>query len=132
MEIKNNIFTRATFIYLYKCTLIIIFGKTDITFFFFLFSWSGFEDCLIELQKWLSEIYGTIDNEPQLKSTLDEKRAQLLKYRSLLSDSAQRNQDVLKLKALYDSLPQKDDDIKNKLDSVTDKYNEILKRAQVR
>lgn len=79
----------------------------------------------------MSEIYGTVDNEPQLKSTLDEKRAQLLKYRALLSDSVQRNQDVLKLKALYDSLPQKDDDIRNKLDSVTDKYNEILKRAQV-
>lgn len=81
--------------------------------------------------KWLNEIEVTLSNEPQLTSTLDEKRSQLLKYRSILNDSVQRNSDIVKLRTLFDSLPQKDDDMKDKLDSVIAKYDLILKQAQV-
>lgn len=95
------------------------------------FSWSGFEECLIELQKWLKGIEEILANEPQLKSTLDEKRAQLHKYKQLLNDTTQRGPDFMKLRDLYDSLPQKDDHIKEALDSVLAKYDEIHKKTQV-
>lgn len=64
-------------------------------------------------------------------STLDEKRSQLSKYRSVLSDTVQRSSDIMKLRSLFDSFPQRDADVKDKLDSVTEKYDLILKQAQV-
>lgn len=95
------------------------------------FSWSGFEQCLLDLQTWLKEIEANLANEPQLKSTLDEKRAQLQKYRGLLNDVNQHNQGFVKLRSMYDELPQKDDDIKDTLESVISKYDDIVKKTKV-
>ena len=82
--------------------------------------------------KWLVQVEASLSSEPQLKSTLDEKRAQLTKYRTILNDSVQRNPDIVKLQTMFDALPQKDDDLKQKFNSVVAKYNVILKQAQVR
>lgn len=43
--------------------------------------WSGFEECVEGLQKWLKEAEASLPTEPELKATLDEKRAQLQVYR---------------------------------------------------
>lgn len=43
--------------------------------------WSGFEECVEGLLKWLKEAEASLPEEPELKATLDEKRAQLQVYR---------------------------------------------------
>lgn len=93
--------------------------------------WKSFEECLTDLLKWLHEIENLLVSEPQLKSTLDEKRAQLTKYKTIFDDSTLRNQDIIKLKTMFDSFSQKDEDIEFKLKSVTTKYDEVLKKAEV-
>lgn len=55
-----------------------------------------------------------------------------MKYRALLTDVTQHNQGFVKLRSMYDALPQKDDDIKETLESVVFKYDDIVKKTKVR
>lgn len=98
---------------------------------YFSFRWSGFEECLVDLLKWLTEVDSSLSTEPQLKSTLDEKRTQLAKYRTILNNAVLRNPDIMKLRTMFDALPQRDDDLKQKLNSVIAKYDLIVKQSQV-
>lgn len=65
-----------------------------------------------------------------MKATLDEKRAQLQIYRTLLHDALAHQQDILDLKDKTESLPERNETIDNQLTTITEQHGAILKRAQ--
>lgn len=65
-----------------------------------------------------------------MKATLDEKRAQLQIYRTLLHDALAHHQDILDLRDKTESLPEKNEIIDQHLASITEQHAAILKRAQ--
>lgn len=92
--------------------------------------WSGFDECSEGFKKWLDEAEAQLDTEIELKTTLDEKRAQLQVYRTFLHETQSHQQDLFNLRDKADSLPDRTDKIDHVLDELTKKHNFILKRAQ--
>ena len=97
--------------------------------------WMNFESASEMLRKWLTE---TEQQHPQavcLRATLDEKRAQLTTYRTLLQDVLAHQQAIFDCRDRAEILPEsgiKED--RTKVDSfigmATKKHQELLKRAQ--
>lgn len=66
----------------------------------------------------------------QLKATLDEKRAQLQIYRTLLHDALAHQQDIVDLRDRTESLPERNEKIDQQLALLSDQHAKLLKRAQ--
>ncbi|XP_044734627.1 nesprin-1 [Chrysoperla carnea] len=92
--------------------------------------WSGFEECCESIRRWLKEADSQLPQEPELKTTLDEKRAQLQIYRALLHDALAHQQDIIDLKDRAENLPERNEKIEKELASLTAQHDAILKRAQ--
>ncbi|XP_075225316.1 muscle-specific protein 300 kDa isoform X2 [Lycorma delicatula] len=92
--------------------------------------WSGFEECVESLQRWLREAEASLPEEPELKATLDEKKAQLQVYRAVLHDATVHNQDIVKLRDKIEALPVHNVQVDQKLSTLTQQHAKILKRAQ--
>ncbi|XP_068085330.1 muscle-specific protein 300 kDa [Anabrus simplex] len=92
--------------------------------------WMGFEECSENLRRWLTETEAHLPKELELKTTLDEKRAQLQTYRALLHDAVAHQQDIVSLRDKTESLPKRSDSIDQQLASLTQRHADILKRAQ--
>lgn len=92
--------------------------------------WSGFEECVENIKKWLKEAEQQLPPELELKATLDEKRAQLQIYRTLLHDALAHQQDILDLRDRTESLPERNETINNQLSAIIEQHANILKRAQ--
>ncbi|XP_039285327.1 nesprin-1-like [Nilaparvata lugens] len=92
--------------------------------------WSGFEECVESLQRWLREAEASLPAEPELKATLDEKRAQLQAYRAVLHDATIHHQDIVKLRDKIESLPVRNVQVDQQLATLTQQHAKILKRAQ--
>ncbi len=87
------------------------------------------------LKKWLLDTENQHPPEIQLRATLDEKRAQLTTYRTLLQDVLAHQQAILDCRDQAHVLPEsgfKDDRIKvdDFIESASKKYQILLKRAQ--
>lgn len=95
-------------------------------------SWCGYEESVANLLEWLKATEKKLGDEIELKTTLDEKRAQLQIYRSLYQDATAHQQDVLQLKDKIESLHQPSEQSKQQLASITSRHANVLKRAQVR
>ena len=95
-----------------------------------LVKWTGYEDSSASFFRWLQEVQDQLKGSIQLKSTLDEKKAQLQSYRTLLQDilSQQPVLDDLKEKSQY--LPEKSDKIESFLSSAQTKHAEVLQKAK--
>lgn len=89
--------------------------------------WSGFEESADKLDDWLSTI--NVLPEIILKTTLDEKRAQLQSYRDILADIQLHQPEVLNLKEIADNLPEKNENVESKLKNIVDKYEQLQKRV---
>ncbi|XP_046474495.1 muscle-specific protein 300 kDa isoform X6 [Neodiprion pinetum] len=92
--------------------------------------WSGFDECSDGFKKWLEEVEAQLPSEIELKTTLDEKRAQLQVYRTFLHETQSHQQDLFNLRDKADSLPDRTDKIDHVLDELSKKHAFILKRAQ--
>ncbi|XP_020291842.1 nesprin-1 isoform X3 [Pseudomyrmex gracilis] len=91
--------------------------------------WSGFDECSEAFENWLKTAEAQLKREIELKTTLDEKRAQLQIYRTILHDAQTHQQDLLDFRDRADNLPDRTDRIDQTLNSLTDRYNALLKRA---
>lgn len=92
--------------------------------------WSGFEEGLETLRKWLKEAEQQLPQELELKATLDEKRAQLQTYRTLLHHALAHQQDIVDLRNRTEYLPDKNEIIEQQLAAITEQHAKVLKRAQ--
>lgn len=90
--------------------------------------WSGFDECVDNLESWLASI--DIGNEIVLKTTLDEKRNQLQIYRDILSDIQLHQSDILNLKDITENMPEKNENVENKLKNIVNNYDQLHKRIQ--
>ncbi|XP_064211053.1 muscle-specific protein 300 kDa isoform X18 [Tribolium castaneum] len=90
--------------------------------------WTGFEECAKNIRTWLKE--ADLGQELELKATLDEKRAQLQVYRTLLHDALAHQQDVVDLRDKVESLPERNDSIDQQLATIIEQHDKLLKRAQ--
>nr|CAD7429520.1 unnamed protein product [Timema monikensis] len=90
--------------------------------------WTGFEECSESLRRWLTEVETQLPQELELKTTLDEKRAQLQTYRALLHDAVAHQQDIVSLRDKTESLPERNTKIDEQLDTLTRRHDVILKR----
>lgn len=66
----------------------------------------------------------------ELKSTLDEKRAQLQIYRTLLHDALAHQQDIVDLRDRTENLPERNEKIDQQLALLSEQHAKLLKRAQ--
>ncbi|KAF5308513.1 hypothetical protein FQR65_LT06178 [Abscondita terminalis] len=92
--------------------------------------WSSFEDCVEHIKNWLKQAELQLPQELELKATLDEKRAQLQIYRTLLHDALAHQQDILDLRDKIENLPERNDNIDQQLATLAEQHDKILKRAQ--
>lgn len=92
--------------------------------------WSGFEECLTNIKKWLQSAEQMLPKKMQLKATLDEKRHQLTLYRNFLQEALMHQQDIIDLRDKADNLPEKNDDILKQLSTMVEQHGNILQRAQ--
>lgn len=92
--------------------------------------WSGFEECLENMKKWLQNAEQMLPKELELKATLDEKRGQLTVYRNFLQEALMHQQDIIDLRDKTDNLPEKNEDILSQLNSMIEQHKNILQRAQ--
>lgn len=95
-------------------------------------SWSGYEESVTNLLDWLKVTEKKLGDEIELKTTLDEKRAQLQIYRSIYQDAIAHQQDVLQLKDKIESLHQPSEQSKQQLATITSRHANVLKCTQVR
>ena len=90
--------------------------------------WSGFDECSEAFDKWLETIEGQMRPEIELKTTLDEKRAQLHIYRTSLHDIQAHQQELFDLSDKADNLPDRTDKIDKILNSLKQRHAIIQKR----
>lgn len=65
----------------------------------------------------------------ELKCTLDEKRAMLSAFRSLLHDINTRKQDFVALKSQLEALPEKNKKAEEEFKKINDRHAAILKKS---
>ncbi|XP_054006700.1 muscle-specific protein 300 kDa isoform X2 [Hylaeus anthracinus] len=91
--------------------------------------WSGFEESNEAFEEWLRNIETQLKAEIELKTTLDEKRAQLQIYRTFLHDAQTHQQDLLDLRDKGDNLPDSTDKVHQTLKMLNERHAAVLKRA---
>ena len=79
--------------------------------------------------RWLVEVQEQLKGELQLKTTLDEKKAQLQHYRTLLQDIRSQKPVLEDLKEKSRYLPEKSDKVEGFISSAELKHADILKKA---
>ncbi|XP_032455805.1 nesprin-1 isoform X11 [Nasonia vitripennis] len=91
--------------------------------------WSGFDECSEAFEAWLKNAEAHLKSEIELKTTLDEKRAQLQIYRTFLHDAQTHQQDLFNLRDKADSLPERPEKIEKVLNDLNRRHATVLKRA---
>lgn len=91
--------------------------------------WSGFDECSEIFDTWLSNLESELKPQIELKSTLDEKRAQLQSYRTLFHDAQTHQQDLFDLRDKVDCLPDRPEKIEKILINLSKRHESVLKRA---
>lgn len=91
--------------------------------------WSGFDDCGETFEAWLRTSEAHLKQEIELKTTLDEKRAQLQIYRTFLHDAQAHQQDLFDLRDKADCLPERTEKIEKVLSDLNNRHAIVLKRA---
>lgn len=92
--------------------------------------WTSFEEASDQLKLWLKETQAQMPDEIELKTTLDEKRAQLQTYRVLVHDILAKQQTLLDVRNKAENLPQKSDRVNSFLETATAHHQEMLHRIQ--
>ncbi|GFO48198.1 nesprin-1, partial [Plakobranchus ocellatus] len=90
--------------------------------------WQTFDDSFEQLQKWVNGVEQQVQAEPELKATLQEKKALLQNYKT-------RCQDILSHQSMIDSISDKgtalpSTQVQNKIRQLNTKYNQLCSDAQ--
>ena len=91
--------------------------------------WTGYEESIEAFEKWYEEIKQQLKEKLVLKTTLDEKKAQLQVYRLLLQDIKGQKPIVDDLLDKSKHLPEKSNRIDSFVKSAISKHEEILKKG---
>ncbi|XP_076280585.1 muscle-specific protein 300 kDa [Lasioglossum baleicum] len=91
--------------------------------------WSGFDESNEAFENWLRTIETQLKPDIELKTTLDEKRAQLQIYRTFLHDVQSHQQDLLDLRDKAENLPDSADKVRQILRKLNERHSAVLKRA---
>ena len=92
--------------------------------------WTGYEESSGAFTRWAAEVQDQLKGKLVLKTTLDEKKAQLAIYRSLLQDIKSQKPVLEDLKEKSNCLPEKSDKIESFVKSAGLKHDEVLKKGQ--
>ena len=92
--------------------------------------WTGYEESSATFTRWAAEVQEQLKGKLVLKSTLDEKKAQLAIYRGLLQDIKSQKPVLDDLKEKSNCLPEKSDKIEGFVKNAMLKHEEVLKKAQ--
>ncbi|KAA0201773.1 hypothetical protein HAZT_HAZT011047 [Hyalella azteca] len=92
--------------------------------------WSCYEEAAEDLKKWIKETQKKIPNYIELKTTLDEKRAQLQTYRVLLHDISAKQQALIDLRDKSENLPEKSDRVESFLASLAGQHEDMHEKIQ--
>ena len=92
-------------------------------------SWSGFNESCKTFENWLKQAEFQLKPDIDLKTTLDEKSAQLQIYRTFLHDVQIHQQDLFDLKDKADSLPEVTDKNAKTLNDFNERHYSVLQRA---
>ena len=92
--------------------------------------WTGYEESSAAFTRWAAEVQDQLKGKLALKSTLDEKKAQLAIYRGLLQDIKSQKPVLEDLKEKSNCLPEKSDKIESFVKSAGLKHEEVLKKGQ--
>ena len=95
-----------------------------------LVKWTGYEESSATFNRWLQEVQDQVKGKLILKTTLDEKKAQLQQYRSLLQDIRSQKPVLEDLKEKSKYLPEKSDKIEGFVLTAEGKHADVLKKAQ--
>ncbi|XP_035824390.1 nesprin-1 [Aplysia californica] len=90
--------------------------------------WQSFDENFEQLQKWVAEVEAQMDSDPELKATLQEKKALLQHYKT-------RCQDIMSHQTMVDSISDKGTalssaQVQNKLKQLNNKYNHLCNAAE--
>nr|KAG5692778.1 hypothetical protein BaRGS_009394 [Batillaria attramentaria] len=90
--------------------------------------WSSFDENFEQLMQWVHDMEGQTISEPELKGTLQEKKAQLQNLKT-------RCQDILSHQTMMDSISDKGTalasaQVQNRLKQLNTKYNTLCSKAQ--
>ncbi|XP_078048160.1 muscle-specific protein 300 kDa isoform X4 [Augochlora pura] len=91
--------------------------------------WSGFDESNVAFENWLTIVETQPKPEIELKTTLDEKRAQLQIYRNFLHDVQSHQQDLLDLRDKAENLPDSADKVRQILRRLNERHSAVLRRA---
>ena len=92
--------------------------------------WTSYEEAIEQYRKWLKETQKQIPHYIELKTTLDEKRAQLQTYRVILHDINAKQQTLIDIRDKAENLPEKSDRVESFLSSATGQHQEIQQVIQ--
>ena len=92
--------------------------------------WSSYEEASENLKSWLKETQAQIPDYIELKTTLDEKRAQLQTYRLLSHDIMSQQQTILDVRDKAENLTIKPDRVETFLESANAQHQELLRVVQ--
>ncbi|XP_025834538.1 nesprin-1 isoform X2 [Agrilus planipennis] len=88
------------------------------------------ENSLEQLENWLKETEENLPLELELKATLDEKREQLQKYRSLLHTVTSHKEHIMDLRVKIDNLPDHAESVDQQLSSISSRHEKLQQRIQ--
>ena len=91
--------------------------------------WSSYEESVDQFKKWIKETQKQIPDFIELRTTLDEKRAQLQTYRVLLHDINSKQQALIDIRDKVENLPKKSDRVESFLDSMSSNHQEIQQKV---
>lgn len=92
--------------------------------------WLAFEETIDNFKKWLRDIQAKIPDDIELKTTLDEKRAQLQTYRILLHDIVAKQQSIIDIKDKVENLPERSEKVDAMITHLTSLHQEVLQKIQ--
>lgn len=88
------------------------------------------DECIEKITGWLKEVRNELSQDFILRSTLDEKRAQLQTYRTLLHDAVAHEQDIKDLRCKIDGFPDTNETFNKQLKDITEEHRKLLSRAE--
>ena len=91
--------------------------------------WKGYEESSDLFAKWIKDTQERLKGKLVLKSTLDDKKAQLQVYRSILQDVKNQRPILDDLVEKSKHLPEESKDTENFLQSASEKFEDVLKKC---
>ncbi|KAL0110413.1 hypothetical protein PUN28_013801 [Cardiocondyla obscurior] len=91
--------------------------------------WSDIDECCETFENWLKDAEAHLKPEIELRTTLDEKWAQLHIYRTIRHDAQDQQDFLLDLRDKVNNLPDRTDKLDQKVNNFTNRHSVLLKRA---